>query len=75
MSLIAHTRISPIRPRTILSIRRITARSLALARRRFKHFKPYMEPAATILLFTAIMAVLLGVKAAIVLSRMPNWGQ
>ena len=50
-------------------------RTVDLARATFGSLKPHIETAATILLFTAIMVVLLGVKAAVMLSRMPNLGQ
>jgi hypothetical protein len=75
MSLIAHVRTSPIRPQTSLAIRRVAARRLGRARANFGSLKPHIETVATILLFTAIMVVLLGVKAAVMLSRMPNLGQ
>jgi hypothetical protein len=75
MSLITHARTSPIRPQTRLAARRIATRIAGLARASFGSLKPHIETAATILLFTAIMVVLLGIKAAVMLSRMPNLGQ
>ena len=75
MSLITHARTSPIRPQTRLAVRRIATRISGWARATFGALKPHIETAATILLFTAIMAVLLGIKAAVMLSRMPNLGQ
>jgi hypothetical protein len=75
MSLISYARTSPVRPQAGLAIRRIAARIPGLARSTFGSLKPHIETAATILLFTAIMGVLLGVKAAVMLSRMPNLGQ
>jgi hypothetical protein len=75
MSLITYARTSPVRPQTSLVVRRIAARIPGLARSSFGSLKPHIETVATILLFTAIMAVLLGVKAAVMLSRMPNLGQ
>ena len=75
MSLITYARTSPIRPQTSLVVRRIAARISGLARASFGSLKPHIETVATILLFTAIMVVLLGVKAAVMLSRMPNLGQ
>jgi len=75
MSLITHARTSPVRPQTSLVVRRIAARIPDLARSSFGSLKPHIETVATILLFTAIMVVLLGVKAAVMLSRMHNLGQ
>jgi hypothetical protein len=74
MSLITYARTSPIRPQASL-VRRIAARISGLARATFGSLKPHIETVATILLFTAIMVVLLGIKAAVMLSRMPNLGQ
>lgn len=75
MSLITYARTSPVRPQTGPVVRRIAARIPDLARVSFGSRKPHIETVATILLFTAIMVVLLGVKAAVMLSRMPNLGQ
>jgi hypothetical protein len=75
MSLITHARTSPVRPQTSLVVRRVATRISGLARATFGSLKPHIETAATILLFTAIMVVLLGIKAAVMLSRMPNLGQ
>jgi hypothetical protein len=75
MSLISYGRTSPVRPQTSLTVRRVATRISGLARATFGSLKPHIEPAATILLFTAIMAVLLGIKAAVMLSRMPHLGQ
>jgi hypothetical protein len=75
MSPITYARTSPVRPQTSPVVRRIATRIPGLARATFGSLKPHIETAATILLFTAIMVVLLGVKAAVMLSRMPNLGQ
>jgi hypothetical protein len=75
MSLITYARTSPVRPQSSLAVRRVAARTVDLARATFGSLKPHIETAATILLFTAIMVVLLGVKAAVMLSRMPNLSQ
>jgi hypothetical protein len=75
MSLITYARTSPIRPQMSVAIRRIATRISGLAQATFGSLKPHIETAATILLFTAIMAALLGIKAAVMLSRMPNLGQ
>lgn len=75
MSLITYARTSSVRPQTSLVVRRAAARISSLAHATFGSLKPHIEPAATILLFTAIMVVLLGIKAAVMLSRMPHLGQ
>ena len=75
MSLITYAQTSPVRPQMSAAIRRIATRISGLAHATFGSLKPHIEIAATILLFTAIMAVLLGIKAAVMLSRMPNLGQ
>jgi hypothetical protein len=75
MSPISYARTSPVRPQISVAICRMAARISGLARSTFGAPKPHVETAATILLFTAIMVVLLGIKAAVMLSRMPNLGQ
>jgi hypothetical protein len=75
MSLISYARTSPVRPQAGLAIRRVVARTLDLVGATFGSLRPHIETVATILLFTAIMVVLLGIKAAVMLSRMPNLGQ
>ena len=75
MSLITYARTSPVRAQAGPVVRPVAARSLGLARATFGSLKPHLEMVATILLFTVIMVVLLGVKAAVMLSRMPNLGQ
>jgi hypothetical protein len=75
MSLTIYARTSPVRPRGSLAVRQVIARSLGLARATFGSLKPNIETVATILLFTALMVVLLGIKAAVMLSRMPHLGQ
>jgi len=75
MALITYARTSPVRPHANLVVRRTATRISRSARATFGALQPHIEAAATILLFTAIMAVLLGIKAAVMLSRMPNLGQ
>ncbi len=69
MSLLNCARPWLIRPQTGLMIRRIAARIRDLARATFGPLKPYIEAAAAILFFSAIMVLLLGTKTAIMLSR------
>ena len=63
---IAYARVSPVRPRSGEALHRLVAhisqRGLLL--------KPYIRAAGSILFFTTIMTVLLGTKAAVMLSRM-----
>jgi hypothetical protein len=75
MSLTIHARTSPVRPQGSLAVRQGIARSLGLARPTFGSLKPHIETVVTILLFTALMVVLLGIKAAAMLSRIPHLGQ
>jgi len=66
MSTIAHARVSAVRPLGGAMFRRLVAH----ISRREAPLKPYIQTAASILFFTGIMAVLLGTKAAVMLSRM-----
>jgi hypothetical protein len=66
MSSITYPRASPVRPQAGVIFHRIRAQLSD----RTRPIVPHLKAAGSILFFTAIMAVLLGTKAAVMLSRM-----
>jgi hypothetical protein len=69
MSCVTYPRVSPVRPQAGVTVHRILARFADRAR----PVMPHLKAAGSILLFTAFMAALIGVKAAAMLSRMHGW--
>jgi hypothetical protein len=60
MSCVTYPRVSPVRPQAGVTVHRILARFADRAR----PVMPHLKAAGSILLFTAFMAALIGVKAA-----------
>ena len=66
MSSITYPRASPVRPQAGVIFHEFLARLSD----RMRPILPHLKTAGSILFFTPIMAVLLGTKAAVMLSRM-----
>jgi hypothetical protein len=70
MSLTGCGRVSPLALHRGLVVLRVLPRVRGLTPKVWSAAKSYLQAAGTILFFSAIMVVLLGTKAAVVLSRM-----